>query len=97
MVVLESVTGFEWDEGNTQKSVEEHGVSNIESEEIFFNQPLIIVEDVKHSQLEIRFHALGITNSGRLLFITFTIRRGKIRVISARDMHKKEKTIYEQA
>ena len=69
-----------------------------ESEQVFFNAPLLLLEDVKHSQMESRFHALGKTDEGRLLHITFTLRNdGKaIRVISARDMHKKERSIYEQ-
>ncbi|WP_082877870.1 BrnT family toxin [Methylomonas koyamae] len=65
----------------------------------FFNAPLLLLADVKHSQQEPRFHALGRTHQDRLLHITFTLRRQNthIRVISARDMHKKERSIYEQA
>jgi uncharacterized DUF497 family protein len=69
-----------------------------ESEQVFFNAPLLLLADIKHSQMESRFHALGKTDEGRLLHITFTLRNdGKnIRVILARDMHKKERFIYEQ-
>ena len=65
---------------------------------MFFNDPLLLLEDAKHSQREVRFHALGKTDEGRLLHITFTLRHKNtlIRVISARDMHKKERVIYEQ-
>jgi uncharacterized DUF497 family protein len=63
---------------------------------VFFNQPLLLLEDEKHSQAESRFHALGITHTARKLHITFTVRGSKIRVISARDMHRKARTIYEQ-
>lgn len=63
---------------------------------VFFNQPLLILEDVKYNQAELRFHALGITHKARTLHITFTVRGTKIRVISARTMHRKERTRYEQ-
>nr|WP_089725219.1 BrnT family toxin [Candidatus Thiosymbion oneisti] len=63
------------------------------------NEPLLLLPDSKHSQREPRYHALGTTDAGRLLHITFTLRAAGtlIRVISARDMHHKEKTHYEQA
>jgi len=88
---------FDWNEGNSLKNAK-HSVSMAESEQVFFNAPLLLLTDVKHSQQEPRFHALGKTDSDRLLHITFTLRdQGKnIRVISARDMHRKERTIYEQ-
>ena len=96
MIDWKSITGFDWDEGNKRKSLEKHNVSQFEAEQVFFNQPLLIVEDIKHSQQEIRFHALGKTDNLRLLHITFTLRSNDslIRVISARDMHRKEKTVY---
>ena len=93
------VLGFQWDEGNARKSSEKHGVSQAEAEQVFFNHPLLIVHDVHHSHDEIRYHALGATESRRLLHITFTLREADtlIRVISARDMHRNERAIYEQA
>lgn len=99
MINWAQVTGFDWDEGNSRKSVEKHGVSQSEAEAIFFNDPLLVLEDAKHSQTEARYHALGETDDARLLHITFTLRQGGtlIRVISARDMHRKERAIYEQA
>ena len=98
MIDLNLVTGFEWDAGNARKN-EKHGVTAAEAEQVFFNQPLLLLDDPKHSQQEPRFHALGQTHSGLLLHVTFTLRGGSssIRVISARDMHRKEKAIYEQA
>ena len=97
MVELQSVTGFEWDAGNGRKN-EKHGVSMAEAEQVFFNIPLLLLADERHSQQEARHHALGRTDEGRLLHITFTLRKAGslIRVISARDMHRKERTIYEQ-
>jgi len=99
MINWAQVTGFDWDEGNYRKSSEKHGVSQSEAEAIFFNDPLLVLEDAKHSQKEARYHALGETDDARLLHITFILRQGGtlIRVISARDMHRKERAIYEQA
>lgn len=98
MLDLAQVEGFEWDEGNSRKSVEKHDVSQIEAEQVFFNDPLLILEDARHSSDETRLHALGRTDAGRLLHISFTLRgeRKLIRVISARGMHRKEKLRYEQ-
>ena len=95
---LSQIEGFEWDEGNSRKSVEKHDVSQAEAEQVFFNEPLLIVGDVSHSSREIRLHALGHTETGRLLHISFTLRgEGKlIRVISARTMHRKERLRCEQ-
>jgi uncharacterized DUF497 family protein len=98
MIDLAQITGFEWDDGNARKSVEKHGVSQFEAEQVFFNQPLLVLPDNRHSQNEPRYHALGKTENVRLLHITFTLRvKGTlIRVISARDMHRKERVTYEQ-
>jgi len=97
MVDLARIEGFDWDEGNSRKSVEKHGVSQAEAEQIFFNDPRLIVEDVSHSVRELSLQALGRTDSGRLLHISFTLRGdGRlIRVISARTMHRKERLRYE--
>ena len=99
MIDWTRVTGFEWDAGNARKNVEKHHVSQAEAEQVFFNQPLLILEDCKHSQDEPRFHALGKTDCSRLLHVTFTLRslNSLIRVISARDMHRKERLIYGQS
>lgn len=97
MIDLAIISGFDWDEGNARKN-DKHGVSTAEAEQIFFNEPLLLLTDEKHSQNEPRFHALGKTDAGRVLHITFTLRQAgeTIRVISARDTHRKEKAIYEQ-
>lgn len=98
MIDLRSITGFNWDEGNARKN-DKHGVSMAEAEQVFFNAPLLLLEDSAHSQQEPRLHALGKTDDGRALHISFTLRQlgTWIRVISARDMHRKERVIYEQA
>jgi uncharacterized DUF497 family protein len=93
---LGTCDGFEWDEHNINKNWEKHRVFYTECEEIFFSKPLLVADDEKHSDIEQRYYALGMTNSKRRLFIVFTIRINKIRIISARDMTKNERKVYEQ-
>ena len=90
MLDLAQIEGFDWDEGNSRKSVEKHDVSQAEAEQIFFNDPLLIVEDVSHSVRELRLQALGRTDAGRLLLFDITLRGdGRlIRVIFARAKHR---------
>lgn len=92
------VVGFDWDEGNARKSADKHGVSQAEAEQTFMNEPLVVATDVRHSELEPRLHALGRTDAGRALHLTFTLRSGGtlLRVISARDMSRKERARYAQ-
>jgi uncharacterized DUF497 family protein len=98
MIDFEKIEGFDWDAGNDHKSEDKHQVSQAEVEQVFFNVPLVLALDVKHSQTGPRFHALGKTAAGRLLHITFTLRFDgrKIRPISARDMRRKERRVYEE-
>jgi hypothetical protein len=97
MIDLDAISGFDWDDGNRRKN-DKHSVSMSEAEQVFFNMPLLMLADANHSQLEPRLHALGKTDVGRFFHITFTLRQSAslIRVISARDMHRKERAIYEQ-
>lgn len=88
------ITGFEWDEGNREKIWAKHRVSNPECEEVFFNAPLVARPDSAHSADEDRFFALGVTDGGRPLFVAFTIRGDRIRMITARDMTDKELEVY---
>jgi uncharacterized protein len=92
---LDGCVGFDWDDGNVGKIWERHGLSHWAAEEVFFNEPLVR-PDVDHSSSESRFFALRQTNAGRRLFISFTVRGDLIRIISARDMNRKEKRAYEQ-
>ena len=94
--MLSNVTGFDWDEGNILKNWEKHKVSHLEAEQVFFNEPLIVFEDLKHSMAESRWYVLGRTDTSRKLMIVYTIRGNQIRVISARDMSRKEREIYEK-
>lgn len=88
---------FEWDEGNKDKNDIKHKVTIREAEEIFANRPFFVSVDADHSKVEQRYQALGKTVNGRLLFVAFTIRRDKVRIISVRDMSKREKRIYEKS
>lgn len=90
-------TGFDWDEGNIDKNWHLHQVTDRECEEVFFNLPFVMALDVKHSQHERRYFALGRTDRNRWLFVAFTIRKPLIRVISARDMNQKEAQDYAKA
>jgi len=90
MLILEGVDGFEWDEGNRDKNQIRHGVSDSEGEQVFFNEP-VVFPDERHSAHEPRYYLLGRTDQGRRLFVVFTRRGVKVRVISARDVSRKER------
>lgn len=91
---IEWFTGFEWDEHNTDKNWVKHKVISTEAEQVFLNRPIMLADDEKHSKQEPRYHALGHTDGGRLLFVAFTKRNELIRVISARDMSREEREVY---
>lgn len=92
--IVTDCKGFQWDEGNLDENWYLHQVTNGECEEVFFNLPLIIASDTKHSDQEQRLYALGRTDTNRWLFIAFTIRDELIRVTSARDMNDRETRKY---
>jgi uncharacterized DUF497 family protein len=94
--LIKDCEGFFWDEGNSEKNWIKHQVTRLECEEIFFNLPLVVSDDEKHSKDEKRYYALGKSKLERYLFISFTIRDNLLRVISARDMNRKERKIYEE-
>lgn len=96
MRLVVRLSGFDWDEANWQKSELKHGVAAAEAEEALLKDPLCQV-DPRHSDDEQRYIALGETNEGRRLFISFTVRRGRARVISARPMSRKERAVYDEA
>lgn len=89
--------GFEWDAANEPKLLTRHEVSRAEVEQAFFHVPLLLATDLKHSANEPRYLALGRTAEKRLLHVVFTIRDGRIRPISARNMNRKERAQYAQA
>ena len=93
---LLACTGFECDDGNSEKNWTKHHVARSECEQVFFNLPFVAAGDQKHSQDEPRYYALGQTDRGRKLFVVFSIRSNFIRVISARDMNRNEKRIYDE-
>jgi uncharacterized DUF497 family protein len=93
--VLRGIKGFEWNEGNSGKNEGKHGVTDRESEEIFFNKPLVVAQSSKGGP-EIRYAALGKTFGSRLLAVVFAVRANRIRVISARPMSRNERQVYEK-
>lgn len=96
MQLYQHLGGFEWDSANRDKNWQKHYVAWWECEEVFFNQPLYVSPDQRHSLKEERYYALGKTTHGRFLFVVFTRRRNRIRIVSARDMHKKERKVYNE-
>ena len=94
---LSACTGFQWDAGNATKNWELHEVAQAEAEQLFFNRPVQVAADATHSGEEARYGALGQTSTGRLLSAVFTIRGTLVRVISARDMSRRERKVYERA
>jgi len=92
--VLAHCTGFEWDTGNAEKNARAHRVSQTESEQVFFNRPVVIAPDLVHSGTEVRYAALGKTHADRQLSVVFTIRGTLVRIISARDMSRKDRRLY---
>ena len=86
--------GFDWSGGNAEKNWQRHRVTPLEAEQVFFNTPLLAGADAAHSRLERRFYTLGQTDEGRELFVAFTLRGKRLRVVSARDMSRKERKVY---
>lgn len=97
MKIFKSPVEFEWDEGNQDKNLIKHKVTDEECEEVFFDSRKRILKDSPHSGCEPRYILIGRTKKQRTLFVVFTIRRNKIRVISARDLNKKERKLYEKS
>lgn len=96
MVDLTKIVGFEWDEWNIDKSYKKHGITPNEAEEVFLDEDILVLEDTKHSRQEERFEAIGEIIKGRILFLAFTVRGDKVRIISARTANKKERRRYEK-
>ncbi|MEK9200467.1 MAG: BrnT family toxin [Patescibacteria group bacterium] len=97
MTIKADIQGFEWDQGNSVKNLKKHGISTIETEEIFLDEHLKVEIDIKHSESEQRYIAFGKTQKERVLFVVFTMRQGKIRIVSSRIANQKEKLKYDQA
>ena len=96
-LLFEGVQGFDWDYYNENKNIFKHNVSTAECEQIFFNLPLLINDDLAHGdEDEERYLAFGRTDENRKLFVAFEIRNQLIRPISFRDMEKPERAIYEK-
>lgn len=97
MVVIPEPIEFEWDKGNIDKNWLRHEVANTEIEEVFSDKEKVLGPDMQHSAAEPRHFLLGRTKNGRLLYVILTLRKGKVRAISARDVNKKQRRFYEEA
>ncbi|OGE19143.1 hypothetical protein A3A14_01490 [Candidatus Daviesbacteria bacterium RIFCSPLOWO2_01_FULL_43_38] len=96
MIDLSKIIGFQWDKGNVDKSYKKHGITTNEAEEIFVDENVFLVEDLKHPQSEQRLVAIGKSSQGKVLFVVFTVRKDKIRIISVRMANAKERRLYEK-
>ena len=96
MRVYEKTVAFDWDKGNTHKNRLKHGITPEESESVFLDSDALVIPDIRHSKTEKRFILVGTSEKDRYIFIVFTIRNEKIRIISSRRMHRKEKETYEK-
>ena len=94
--IFEQFSGFQWDGGNIDKNLIKHNVENWECEQVFFNRPLLVLDDIRHSVSEKRWAAFGKTDADRFLVVIFTKRGNLIRIISARDMNKRERKFYDE-
>ena len=94
--IFDQFSGFQWDRGNIDKNLIKHNIENWECEQVFFNRPLIVLDDPKHSVAEKRWAAFGKTDTDRFLIVIYTKRHNLIRVISARDMNKRERMFYDE-
>ncbi len=96
MVDVNKILGFQWDKWNIDKNYKKHGITPNETEEVFLDEDVKIEKDIKHQEQEERFIAIGKTIGDKILFVVFTIRTGKIRVISGRRANKKEGEVYQK-
>lgn len=97
MIDLSKITGFEWDKGNIDKNYQKHGIAPNETEQVFTDEDVQVERDIKHQEKEKRYIAIGKNAVDRILFVVFTLRKHKIRVISARVADQKERRLYEEA
>ena len=89
--LIETVEGFEWDAGNSEKNWKRHQVTQAECEQVFANLPLLVSVPVEVVEAESRYFPLGRTDAARELAVVFTVRGRKVRVISARPMSRRER------
>ncbi len=87
---------FEWDEQKAKTNQIKHGISFDEAITIFDDPLSLNFNDPDHSRGEDRYIIIGLSNQGRLLFVSHTDRNNRIRLISARLLTPKEKRYYEQ-
>jgi uncharacterized protein len=90
MITFEKPIHFQWDQGNQDKNAKKHQITNIDAEQVFLDRNKKILKDSLHSNGEKRYIIIGTTKTDKKLFVAFTQRGKKIRIISARKLNKKE-------
>lgn len=96
MFDFNKITEFDWDKGNIHKSYQKHGISPNQAEEVFLDPKFRYQVDTKHSKNELRYFGIGRLKNKQWLFVSFTIRKNKVRIISARRIHQEERNKYEK-
>ena len=96
MTVWPEPTQFQWDAGTREKNWVKHRVTNAECEEAFFDPHKRLLHPTLYGERETRHILIGDTADKRLLFVVFTIRGHTVRVISARNAHRRERGFYEE-
>ena len=85
---------FEWDERKNSKNITKHGISFFQAQYVFGDPNRIILEDLKHSQIEKRFYCIGKIDND-IVTVRFTYRKSIVRIIGA-GYSRKGKMIYEE-
>ena len=96
MTVWAEPIRFQWDAGNIHKNWIKHRVTHAECEEAFFDPHKRLFHPAPRTERETRYGLIGQTKDRRLLVVIFTVRGPAIRVISARDLNKRERGLYEE-
>ncbi len=86
---------FEWDDKKAQQNLAAHGVTFEDATAVFDDPFYIIYADPDHSMEEERFIVIGESESHRYLFVSYTERGERTRIISARELTAKERKSYE--
>lgn len=86
---------FEWDFEKAESNIEKHGISFEEASTVFGDPLSLTINDPLHSTGEERMVQIGISHQNRFLVVVYTERGNNIRIISARNAAKKERTNYE--
>lgn len=87
---------FEWDKGKAKSNLQKHKVSFEEVMTIWNDELTVFLHDPSHSDNEPRYMMIGYSSKNNLLFVSFTERNQRIRIISARKATKYERKRHEE-